>query len=295
MPWLRLQFETSAHDAPVCAEALEEHGAAAVTLEDARDEPRYEMATQETPLWPRVRVSALFPDDTDVTALRAWLGTQAAAPNAGDITTDTLADREWEREWMQHYQPLRVGNNLWVCPSWCQPPAPQAVNILLDPGLAFGTGTHPSTALCLQWLSEQELAGKSVLDYGCGSGILAIAALRLGADTAVGIDSDASALEVSRENAERNGVGGRLACYTPDGAPNHLCADVVVANILAPTLIELAPTLTAAVKPLGALALAGILGTQVADVRHLYTDFNLECRAHGEWALLAGYRRRERL
>ncbi|MCL3782939.1 50S ribosomal protein L11 methyltransferase, partial [Prolixibacteraceae bacterium JC049] len=149
--------------------------------------------------------------------------------------------KDWEREWMDNFHPMCFGQRLWICPSWRDVPDENAVNVMLDPGLAFGTGTHPTTAMCLQWLDGLDLAGKTIIDFGCGSGILAIAALKLGAAKAIGIDIDPQAIQASRDNAERNGVSERLELYLPKDQPEAMTADVVVANILAGPLRELAP------------------------------------------------------
>jgi ribosomal protein L11 methyltransferase len=190
---------------------------------------------------------------------------------------------------MAHYKPLQAGKNLWICPSWIAPPAPEAVNVILDPGLAFGTGDHPTTVLCLEWLAEQNLQGQDLIDYGCGSGILSIAALKLGARAALGVDIDEQALEVSRRNAILNGVSDRFQTFLPAALPADAGADIVVANILARPLVELAPGIMARVRPGGWLALSGLLREQAETVRpHYARQFALEVRHRGEWVLLAG-------
>jgi ribosomal protein L11 methyltransferase len=206
-----------------------------------------------------------------------------------------VADEDWARSWMDRYRPMRFGRRLWVCPSWLTPPDPDGVTLMLDPGLAFGSGTHATTALCLEWLERQTLTGKTVIDYGCGSGILAIAALKLGARAAWGIDTDPQALAVSRENATRNGIGRELTLLLPEQAPADLNADSVLANILAGPLVELAGQLTAMVRPGGGLALSGILANQVEEVSdHYVQDFDLTKEIRDDWALLSGVRRTRR-
>jgi ribosomal protein L11 methyltransferase len=193
---------------------------------------------------------------------------------------------------MERYRPLRFGQRLWVCPSWLVPPDLGAVTIMLDPGLAFGSGSHATTALCLEWLERQSLTGKSVIDYGCGSGILAIAALKLGARAAWGIDTDPQALAVSRENAARNGIGPELTLFLPAQAPADMRADRVLANILAGPLMELAARLTAMVRPGGGLALSGMLANQAEEVsKHYMQDFDLTLETRDDWVLLSGIRR----
>ena len=185
---------------------------------------------------------------------------------------EQLEDKDWEREWMENFHPMKFGERLWICPSWREIPEPDAVNVMLDPGLAFGTGTHPTTALCLEWLEGLDLSGKTVIDFGCGSGILAIAAIKLGAEKVIGIDIDPQALQASRDNAERNGVADQLEVFLPQNQPEGLIADVVVANILAGPLRELAPIIKGLVKPNGDLAMSGVLDTQAEDVANHYRD-----------------------
>jgi ribosomal protein L11 methyltransferase len=191
---------------------------------------------------------------------------------------------------MAHYKPLQVGHGLWVVPSWCEMPEPDAVNIILDPGLAFGTGDHPTTSLCLEWLADQTLTNKMILDYGCGSGILSIAALKLGAREAYAVDIDAQALEVTRRNAVHNGIHSGLNVMLPSELPADLQADIVIANILFGTLIELAPQIKTRVRPGGWLVLSGLLGNdQATEVRPYYEPpFKFTLHERQKWMLLAG-------
>ena len=207
MAWLQLKASIAPEQAEWLEELLLAEGASAITLQDAHDEPVFEPDRGTTPLWSETVLTGLYDDLNEVEAMiervrRAW-AEQLPDDPAPQIEYELLADRDWEREWMDGFEPLRMGQRLWIVPSWHEAPDPDAVNLLLDPGLAFGTGTHPTTALCLGWLDAQDLAGRQILDYGCGSGILAIAALKLGADTAVGVDIDPQALQASRDNAER--------------------------------------------------------------------------------------------
>lgn len=206
---------------------------------------------------------------------------------------EQLEDKDWEREWMDNFHPMLFGERLWICPSWRPVPDPEAVNVMLDPGLAFGTGTHPTTALCLQWLDGLDLRGKTVIDFGCGSGILAIAALKLGAAQAIGIDIDPQAIQASRDNAQRNGVADRLALYLPQAQPRELHADVVVANILAGPLRELAPLIIDLPRPGGFLGLSGILASQAQSGAQAYAAaFALDPVAEkDEWCRITGQRR----
>lgn len=302
MPWLQLK----AHIAPERAELLEDlllaEGATAITLQDAHDEPVFEPERGTTPLWHETVLTGLYDDLEGVTAMlerlaAAWAEAMPGEP-CPEIEVELLADRDWEREWMDDFQPLQMGERLWIVPSWHEPPEPDAVNLHLDPGLAFGTGTHPTTALCLAWLDALALTdaldGRAVLDVGTGSGILAIAALKLGAERAVGTDIDPQALQASRDNAERNAVATEAfqLCY-----PEQLDAGerfpVVIANILAGPLVELAPTLAGHLAPGGRLALSGILENQAEEVLAAYRAEGLfmdEPVVREGWVRLSGRR-----
>ncbi len=290
MPWLQLKIDVPAAQAERIETLMEEAGAEAVSLEDARDQPLYEPPPGATPLWADTRVVGLFPAEADAEAIA---GTLSAA--LGDLpphSFETLDDQDWTRAWMDRFQPMRFGEHLWICPSWCPPPDPEGVNILLDPGLAFGTGTHPTTALCLEWLDAHPPAGKLVVDYGCGSGILAIAAAKLGARHLWAVDNDPQALEASEANAEHNEIPARNF-YTalPEDLP-PLQAEVLLANILAEPLITLAPTFAELVEPGGELVLSGILADQAERVAAAYAPwFRMEPPAtREEWVRLAGRR-----
>lgn len=263
-------------------------GAVSVGFEDAGDQPLFEPKPGETPLWLRTRVVALFEEGTDGAAVRSALAA-AFDGQLSDWDSQELADQVWERAWLEHFRPMRFGRRLWICPSGFEPPEPEAVNLWLDPGLAFGTGTHPTTALCLEWLEGQDLTGKIFIDYGCGSGILAVAALKLGAAFGYGIDIDPQALTASADNARKNGVESLLKLGFPEDLP-EVRADTVVANILAGPLAELAGDLTRHLKPGGRLALSGILAEQVEDVRRAYAPWIEFSPAviQEEWALLTG-------
>lgn len=203
---------------------------------------------------------------------------------------EQIEDKDWEREWMDNFHPMQFGKRLWICPSWRPVPDESAVNVMLDPGLAFGTGTHPTTALCLQWLDGLDLANKTVIDFGCGSGILAIAALKLGAKQAIGIDIDPQAIQASRDNAERNGVSDRLSLFLAKDQPENLQADIVVANILAGPLKELATPITQLLKKNGHLGLSGILTSQAESVCQAYQhSINLDdVTEKDEWCRITG-------
>lgn len=292
MPWLQLRLAITPEQAEPMEDLLLGLGAVSVTYMDAEDQPIFEPDLGTTPLWSHTHLLALFEADADQQTLLdnlklIWKG------ELPEYLFEELADQNWERNWMEHFHPMRFGRRLWVVPSWHEAPEPEAVNLLLDPGLAFGTGTHPTTALCLEWLDEQTLDGLQVIDFGCGSGILAIAALLLGAEQVVGTDIDIQALEASRENARRNQIDEqRFALYLPEAMPNTP-ADVVVANILAGPLVSLAPQLSQLVKPGGRIALSGILAEQTEEILAAYRDtFELDPVARKEdWIRISGVRR----
>ncbi|QKE62216.1 50S ribosomal protein L11 methyltransferase [Aquipseudomonas campi] len=292
MPWLQVRLAITPDQAETYEDALLGVGAVSVTFMDAEDQPIFEPDLGTTPLWSHTHLLALFEADTDPVNLVAHLEllTGAALP---EHQIEHIADQDWERSWMDNFQPMRFGQRLWIVPSWHAAPEPEAVNLLLDPGLAFGTGTHPTTALCLEWLDGQDLSGCAVLDFGCGSGILAIAALLLGAPQAVGTDIDIQALEASRDNASRNGIDpARFPVHLPADLPQQP-ADVVVANILAGPLVSLAPQISSLVKAGGRLALSGILAEQADEVRAAYQDaFSLDPTAIKDgWVRISGVKR----
>lgn len=292
--WHQLAVTVEENRADSLAEEFERLGAVSVSFEDAGDQPLFEPKPGETPLWRQTRVIALFEADADADTDRVRQTLASGFPHPlADWTSETLEDRVWERAWLEHFRPMRFGQRLWVCPTGFEPPDPAGVNLWLDPGLAFGTGTHPTTALCLEWLDGQDLDGKTVLDYGCGSGILAIAALRLGALEAYGVDIDPQALTASRDNAAKNAVEDRLHLYLPQEFP-AMQTDILLANILAGPLIELAGELLKRLRPGGLLALSGILAQQADAVRAAYQD-HIDFAPpvlREDWALLMGNKAR---
>lgn len=292
MPWLQLRLAIAPEQAPALEDALLNVGAVSVTFMDAEDQPIFEPDLGTTPLWSHTHLLALFEADVEESNLLAHLQLLTGG-ELPDYQLERIEDQDWERSWMDNFQPMRFGRRLWIVPSWHTAPEPEAVNLLLDPGLAFGTGTHPTTALCLEWLDSQELTGLQVLDFGCGSGILAIAALLLGAEQAVGTDIDIQAIEASRDNAGRNGIDpARFPLYLPEQLPDGQ-ADIVVANILAGPLVELAEPIGQRVKPGGLLALSGILAEQAEEVRAAYAaQFDLDPTAEKDgWVRISGVRR----
>jgi ribosomal protein L11 methyltransferase len=268
---------------------FENLGAQSVNLGDAGEQPLLETPPDSQQLWHQTRVSALFGGGQDPIQLRASLASFLDAELVARLRWERIEDRIWERVWLDHFKPMPFGQHLWVCPAGETIDQKDAVVVQLDPGLAFGTGTHPTTALCLEWLDAQPLSGKTIIDYGCGSGILAIAALKLGASRAVAVDYDQQALIASRDNARKNSVAERLIACLPDQIPDS-GFDLLVANILAGPLIELAPVFAQLLRPGAHFALSGILTEQQADVASSYRPFaNLAPpRQRQEWMLLSG-------
>ncbi|MBM4218762.1 MAG: 50S ribosomal protein L11 methyltransferase [Gammaproteobacteria bacterium] len=293
MPFHQLVIELPGRELAPAEDACRRLGAMAVTLADAGDEPLLEPAPGETPLWQSVRLRAIFPVSIEPKIAAATLEAVLGLP-PGAIGIEFLADRAWEREWLKDFRPMRFGRQLWVCPAGQRPATRAAVVLELDPGLAFGTGTHPTTALCLEWLDGAIRGGEHVLDYGCGSGILALAALKLGAGCATAFDIDPQALRATRENAAKNGLADRI--FIPVSAADIAGRfDVVLANILSGPLIGLAPELSARAEPGGQLVLAGLLSPQAGEVAQAYRPwFDIGPAAEREgWILLAGRRRVE--
>jgi len=270
MPWLEVSLRVRREAVPAAEDALESLGALSVTLQDDADIPVLEPGPGGTPLWPVVQVRGLFEDTANRAAIIGTLQQVPGADAAGQVQWREIGDEDWERAWMEGFKPMQFGRRLWVVPSGMAiPDAPDAVAIQLDPGLAFGTGTHPTTAMCLEWLDGQDLAGKCVIDYGCGSGILAIAAVLLGAARVDCVDNDPQALESTATNAARNGVSGQVHCFSPERFVPHR-VDVVLANILAGPLVELAPRLTGCARPGGRIVLSGLLEEQADEVVAAY-------------------------
>ena len=268
-------------------------GAIALSYGDAGDEALLEPAPGETPLWNQVRLKALFAESADARVIAATLTAVLALPDDA-IHVEQIADRVWERDWLRDFRPMRFGQRLWVCPAGQPPGDATGVVIELDPGLAFGTGTHATTALCLEWLDGYGLEGRQLLDYGCGSGILALAALALGAAGATAFDIDPQAIIATRENAAKNALAGRLEVLQ-DASDIRGPFDVVVANILAQPLVALAPRLAGHCHAGGAILLAGMLDGQGDEVARAYEPwFDIETAARREaWITLAGRRRAE--
>jgi len=293
MNWIQLRLTIEKSFVENFEALLFENEALSVTCQDAEDQPILEPGVGETPLWDKVLVVALYEGTVDTQLIQLTLEKNTIWQYAKSSRWEALEDKEWTRAWMDDYHPMKFGKRLWICPSTEKPPEPEAVNIFLDPGLAFGTGTHPTTALCLKWLDENMNLNEELIDYGCGSGILAVAALKLGAKSVLAIDYDPQALLATRDNAQRNGIeDSRLNIVLPDDA-EAFEADGIVANILAQTLTELGSTLASQVKKGGWLTLSGILEHQAQSLIDLYSQwFNMnEPEILGEWVLLSGIKK----
>ncbi len=293
MPWLQLRLTTTQPHVDEVGTLLMEMGALSVTLMDAADAPILEPAPGETPLWQNVQMLILFDADINTDKLLIAWRQQSLAKLTSNERFELLEDKDWEREWMTHFEPIKFGNKLWVCPSWKPIPDKNAVNILLDPGLAFGTGTHPTTALCLEWLDGLDLNNKIVIDYGCGSGILAIAALKLGASKVYAVDIDPQAILATRENALRNAISAeQLDVGLPEILENagEVKADLVMANILAGPLKELSENLAFYCGSRGRILLSGLLTNQAESVKTAYQPwFEMdEPKNQDEWIRLTG-------
>lgn len=290
--WLQLSLTIDRRDAPRLSEVLSDTGALAVSLSDAADDPLYEPAPGSAPLWPSTRVSGLFAEATGIEraldALRAALAPQPLPLHS----VEPLADREWTREWLTRFHPLRFGRRLWVCPLGQESELEGSIVVVMEPGLAFGTGTHPTTALCLEWLDGAALAGTELIDYGCGSGILGIAALKLGARCVWSVDNDDQAIQATHDNATRNRVAATLNTATPTSLPG-LAGDILLANILLQPLLDLAERFAGLVRSGGEIVLSGLLVEQVDAVERGYSRwFELQAPVvRDEWVRLAGTRR----
>jgi ribosomal protein L11 methyltransferase len=295
MPWLQCSFDVDQEIAEEIDRKLTEWGALAVTLTDAGDQPVLEPGPGETPLWSRVTITVLFAADTDPDTISRHLGALIGVDRVDNFHAEHLGDRVWEREWMKDFGPMQFGRRLWICPTNQPPPDEAKVVVHMDPGLAFGTGTHATTALCLEWLDASDPTGLTVVDYGCGSGILAVAAARLGARRVIAVDNDPQALQATRRNARENGVDDKIEVIDPvtiSRAGTTLEVDILLANILAGPLIELAASFATLVAPAGRIVLSGILAEQELNVASGYIRwFDLTDRREKDgWLRLCGQR-----
>lgn len=282
MKWLQLNLIASKENAEAWSDALTEVGAVAITMEKSSDQRVFELSPDHKPLWDQINLLALFSDDTNPLAIEKELASQIDFKAS---SWKTIVEEDWVNKWHDYAQPMSFANDLWVCPSWCEIPNPDANNIILDPEMAFGTGSHATTALCLDWIARNVKAGTSVVDYGCGSGILGIAAAKLGAAPIYAVDIDPIALDVSISNASKNNVSTDIfSTYLPEQLP-AITVDLVIANILAHPLMELAPTLADLLKPNGRIILSGILAEQADLVINKYAQWfnSFDTNAQDGW------------
>jgi ribosomal protein L11 methyltransferase len=289
MSWLELSVQVSRENASLVESLLQNEPVLALTLTDDADDPVLEPGVGETPLWPSVCVTALFSGDTAIEPLARILSLVPGVGRPQQVSFRKFEDQQWERVWLDRFKPMQFGTGLWIVPG--EAPAPATANhiLRLDPGLAFGTGTHPTTHLCLEWIDSLDFDGKQVVDYGCGSGVLGIAAAIKGAGSVICVDNDPQALTATDDNAHRNGVQDVVCSQSPEQF-NPQAADIVLANILAGPLVELAPRLSAALRPGGQLVLSGILQEQAKEVINAYQDDfpDLKVKLLDGWVLLTG-------
>lgn len=290
MAWHQLSVITDQRTVPELSDFFSNLGAVSVTYMDAEDQPVYEPPPGKTQIWEQTRVIALFDLEIEPELVKTLVFSHFKGKNLERWQQQLIEDQAWERAWMAHYRPMKFGDRLWVCPSGQERHETGCVCMTLDPGLAFGTGTHPTTALCLEWLATHPIHDRVVIDYGCGSGILAVAALLLGARAVHCIDLDPQALEATQSNAEKNGVQERVSCYLPEQF-KPLASDIVLANILAKPLIDLSASISALVKPDGFLILSGILNEQAEAVASVYRQHGLRFKppaSREDWSRLDG-------
>jgi ribosomal protein L11 methyltransferase len=292
MPWLQLKLHATPETADALADLLNEAGASAVTMQDAADQPLFEPPPGTTPLWSSTYVIGLFEADANIDDIIRQIQSSWKDDEFPAWQLNPLEDKDWVKAWMDNFKPMQFGRKLWIIPGGYSPPEPDAINIHLDPGLAFGTGTHPTTAMCLNWLDAHPASGKTVIDYGCGSGILAIAAALTGAEKVWATDIDPQALLATNENAGKNQVTDRIETTLPGDFPD-IQADILMANILAGPLTELAPLFARLTAAHGQLVLSGVIESQKDEIIRAYQDnFDIELyQQHDEWICLSGTRK----
>ena len=290
--YVEISFQVEQQDAEPATRLMQTAGALSVTVESACLEDCFDESVPSEPSWQQQRLTGLFDEKVDLSAIRRLVSETVSSTQAWSV--GSLEDCDWERIWLTQFSPVKVGKRLWVRPSWTEAVVPDEVNVIIDPGLAFGTGTHPTTYLCLEYLSACSLAGKTVLDFGCGSGILGIAATMLGAVKAIGVDVDARAIQATRNNATANQVDDRLAAVDRERFVSQYSErqfDLVMANILAGTLTALVDELAVRVKQDGVILLSGILSCQQGAVLAAYdAHFDFTMRQKDDWLLLIGCR-----
>ena len=296
MAWQQLKLQIMSDQIDPLEKLLLDYGGLSISYLDAKDQAIFQKAPGSTPLWDIVDLVCLFEKEKNLDGLLFLLQQNIAIKNKESLTLEVLEDQAWERSWMSNFKAMQFGERLWVCPSWQKPPEPNAINIMLDPGLAFGSGSHATTSMCLQWLEINTHDNSTVIDYGSGSGILAIAAALLGAHRVIAVDNDPQAITATIENAKRNNIpAGVIETYLPDQLPDDTLAlqsDILVANILAEPLKQLAENLSQLVKPKGKIALSGLLTEQTNELlEHYGTWFKMDkAVVNEEWARLSGIR-----
>ncbi|MBT3529693.1 MAG: 50S ribosomal protein L11 methyltransferase [Gammaproteobacteria bacterium] len=296
MPWQQLKIELNADSLETVEQYLLDSGSLSVSYLDAEDQPIFQEEPGAIPLWDRITLLSLFEASKNLDDILAWLRKQENIFNKTELASEVLEDQDWERSWMTDFKAMQFGEKLWICPSWQSPPDSDAVNIMLDPGLAFGSGSHATTSLCLQWLDQQDLSESDVIDYGCGSGILAIAAALLGAKSVTAVDNDPQAITATEDNSQRNELDpSRVLAYLPDDfqGSNETRADILIANILAEPLLQLAPRFAELLKVDGKIVLSGLLESQAEEiVLHYESWFDMDKPCiKDDWVRLSGRRR----
>ncbi len=297
MTWQQLKLQIHPDHLDFIEAQLLAAGAVSLTYLDAEDQPIFQTELGSTPLWDNLVLCALFEEDTDLAAAMQWLQSNKAVANRDTLAIEIIEDQAWERSWMDSFKAMQFGDSLWICPSWQEPPDPSATNIMLDPGLAFGSGSHATTSLCLQWLADNPVENQRVVDYGCGSGILAIAAALLGAESIDAVDNDPQAVAATKDNCARNGLPeDRVTSLLPDQfdtLQRQGSVDILLANILAEPLHSLAPLFATLVRPGGDLVLSGLLAEQAEGIVSRYSEwFSMgEPVQQDDWIRLSGTRR----
>ena len=292
MPWQQLKIQLHSDQIHALEPRLLANAAISISYLDAENQAIFQLEPGSTPLWDNSYLLCLFDETADLEALLKWLKQHPAVINKRLLQVEVLADQDWERSWMQDFKALQFGNRLWICPSWQSPPDSDSINIMLDPGLAFGSGSHATTSMCLQWLAQAPLEGSEVIDYGCGSGVLAIAAALLGANRVYGVDNDPQAIVATLDNSHRNNIDDAvLTACLPEALP-PLQVDILVANILAEPLLQLAEKFSILLKPGGKIVLSGLLPEQADTILNTYDRwFAMDTPVlEREWVRLSGTR-----
>ncbi len=291
--WRQLKIQLKSEDASELEQTLFKSGALSISYLDAEDQPVFQKEPNSTPLWDNAFLLCLFDENAELDSLLADLKGNTRILNNENLAVEVIEDKDWERSWMEDFKPMQFGEKLWILPSWEIPPDPTAANLMLDPGLAFGSGTHTTTSLCLRWLEKSAIDTKEVIDYGCGSGVLAIAAALLGAKKVHAVDNDPQAIAATLDNSYRNNIAeGIITAYLPEALP-ELSPDILIANILAEPLIDLSLKFAGLVKPGGQIALSGILEEQATSLLSCYKrSFDLDSPIiEKEWVLITGTRK----